>query len=148
MEKILKYTYLMDVSKINIEIERLYDRYQKILKNPNWENLNEARAILYFIGYLYTEQIAPEAIERRLHLLELPLSSDDFFILIDSKSPKIKLYRSDKLFTELEKFYLLIKKYKNKFSGGKYYLDEEKFMKLYNKYNPDKNLKIGERGKF
>lgn len=148
MELLLKYTYLIDIKNIDIQLEKLWQRYQTILKNPNWDDLNEARAILYLVGYIYLETIASEAIERRLHLLKKPISSVKFFTLIDSNSKELRLYRKDSLFIKLEKYYLLIKKFKNRFVGGKYYMDEEKFIKLYNKYNPDKDLKIGERGKF
>jgi len=148
MEKVLKYTYLMDVKKIEQELQRLWDCYQKILNNPNWDDLNEARAILYLIGYWYPEEVAVEAIERRLHLLKAPLTSLEFFELVDSKSEKLTDFRKDEMFAKLEKFYELIKHFKNLHVGGKWYLDEEKFVDLYNKYTPDANLKIRERGKF
>ena len=148
MELLLKYTYLLDVKKIDIQLEKLWQKYQAILKNPNWDDLNEARAILYLVGYIYLETIASEAIERRLHLLKKPISSVKFFTLIDSNSKELRTYRKDSLFIKLEKYYLLVKKFKNRFVGGKYYMDEEKFIKLYNKYNSNKDLKIGERGKF
>ena len=130
MELLLKYTYLIDIKNIDIQLEKLWQRYQTILKNPNWDDLNEARAILYLVGYIYLETIASEAIERRLHLLKKPISSVKFFTLIDSNSKELRLYRKDSLFIKLEKYYLLIKKFKNRFVGGKYYMDEEKFIKL------------------
>lgn len=148
MIDVLKYTYLLDVSKINKSLEDLWTKYEAILKKPNWEDLNEARAILYFIGYIYCEQIAEEAIERRLHLLKKPLNLLDFYSLVDSQSSQINEYRKDPLFVKLEDYYNLIKKNKNRFTGGKFYMDEEKFIKLYNEYNPNKDLKIKERGKF
>lgn len=138
----------MDVSKINADLKRLWKKYQSILKKPNWNDLNEARAILYLIGQIYCERIAPEAIERRLHLLKKPLKIDTFLFIVDSKSKKLANLRKDPLFNKLEKFYVLVKNFKNKFVGGKYYLDEEKFIKLYNKYNPDSKFKIDYRGKF
>lgn len=146
----IKHTYVLDTDKINSTLEGLWDRYQRILKNPNWEDLQEARAILYFIGEIYTEKIAVEAIERRLHLLKVPLSIDEFFHVVDLPSRRGKLdeYRRDELFCELEKLYLIIKKYKNKDVGGKYYLDEEKFIALYNQHNPNKDKRIGYRGEF
>ncbi|MCX6765982.1 MAG: hypothetical protein NT136_03415 [Candidatus Moranbacteria bacterium] len=148
MQLLLKHTYLMDVSKINADLKRLWKRYQAILKKPNWNDLNEARAILYLIGQIYCERIAPEAIERRLHLLKKPLKINTFLLLIDSKSKKLAILRKDSLFAELEKFYILAKGFKNKFVGGKYYLDEEKFIGLYNRYSPNRNIKVGYKGKF
>lgn len=150
MIDVIKYTYILDTDKIDFFLEKLWTRYQEILNNPNWEDLQTARAILYFIGEIYTEKIAPEAIERRLHLLEKPISILEFYHLIDSPKNNGELIgrRHEKLFSDLEKLYLIIKKFKNKDVGGKYYLDEEKLIKLYNSYNPDKNKKIGYRGEF
>lgn len=148
MQNVLKYTYLMDVQNIDKELTRLWVRYQQILNKPNWEDLNEARAILYFIGHIYCENIAPKAIERRLHLLSTPLSLLEFFTLIDTNSSTINQYNNDHLFQQLQQFYLLIKKHKNNFVGGQHYLDEEKFIQLYNSYNPNQELKIKEKGKF
>jgi hypothetical protein len=148
MEKLLKYTYLLDTERINEEVEKLWERYQSILSNPNWDDLNEARAILYILGYLYPEEIAPEAIERRLHLLKQPINIDEFLHMIDFKAHNLDEHRKDKMFVDLEKFYEIIKKIKNRYVGGVWYLDEEKFVELYNKYNPDKEQKIRERGKF
>lgn len=56
--------------------------------------------------------------------------------------------REDELFVKLERFYLAIKKYKNRHEGGKYYLEEEKFLERYSNANPDKELRIGYRGEF
>lgn len=148
MIKLLKYTYTFQVKKIDSELSSYWERYQKLLKNPNWDKLNEARAILYSIGEIYCEQIAVQAIERRLHLLKKPLSFLDFLSVIDRNTSKLKELRKDLLFYELEMFYKAVKKFKNKFTGGKYYLDEEKFIKLYNKYNSNKTLNIGYRGQF
>lgn len=148
MQTLLKHTYLLNVKKVDADLRRLWGRYQAILKKPNWNDLNEARAILYLIGQIYCERIAPEAIERRLHLLKNPLKINTFLFLVDSKSKKLTALRKDPLFAKLEKFYILVKRFKNKFAGGKYYLDEERFIKLYNKYNPNKKDKIQYRGKF
>ena len=148
MEKLLKYTYLMDIKNIAKELSNLWERYQYILNHPNWEDLNEARAILYSVSYLYIEIVAPEAIERRLHLLKEPTSLLDFLALVDSKDKRLTSKRKDKLFLTLEQYYLIIKKFKNKYVGGKNYLDEDKFIKLYNKFNPDKKLRIREKGKY
>jgi len=148
MEKLLKYTYLMDLKKIDLQLKRMWRRYQSIMDEPNWDDINEARAILYLLGQIYCEKIAVEAIERRLHLLKSPISLLDFFSSIDSESEELEKLRRDDLFVTLENFYRIIKKFKNNFVGGKYYLDEEKFIKIYNKYNPQKKMKIGYRGKF
>ena len=127
MIDLLKYTYTLQVKKINSELNKYWQCYQKILKNPNWEKLNEARAILYLISGIYCEQIAPEAIERRLHLLKSNLSLMDFFLVVDRNSEKLTELRKDRLFLKLEGFYKSVKSFKNKITGGKYYLDEEKF---------------------
>jgi len=148
MQILLKYTYLMEVEKIKLELERLWKRYQEILDKPNWEDMNEARSILYLTGNIYCEKVAPEAIERRLHFLKNPINLLEFLTLVDSNSERLTLYRKDPLFSTLEKYYRVIKEYKNKFIGGKHYLDEERFINLYNEFNPDKNLKMKERGKF
>jgi hypothetical protein len=50
MEKLLKYTYLLNIKKISLKLEKLWNRYQEILNNPNWEDINEARAIFYLNG--------------------------------------------------------------------------------------------------
>lgn len=149
MQILLKNTYLLDVEKVEERLSKLWDRYQKILKKPTWKNLNEARAILYLTGQIYCEKIAPEAIERRLHLLAHPMLLLDFLSMVDAGSKEeLKKFRKDELFVKLEKYYKLIKNFKNKFNGGKYYLDEERFIKLYNGYNPDKKLKIKYRGRY
>jgi len=147
MIELMKYTYLLDVQRVELELDKAWKRYQEILEKPSWEDLNEARAILYLTGQIYCEQIAPEAIERRLHLLKQPMTLLDFFSKIDQNSDELPDLRNDHLFLKLEKFYNSVKKFKNRFTNGKYYLDEERFTKLYNKYNPDK-LKIGYMGKF
>ena len=147
MQKLLAKTYLMDVLGVEKELKRLWEKYQKIMKKPTWKSMNEARAILYLTGQVYCEKIAVEAIERRLPLLKSKIKLLDFFVLVDGKDKKLKELRKDKKFKELEAFYLVIKRFKNNFVGGKYYLDEEKFIKLYNKYNPNKE-ELGYRGKF
>lgn len=144
----LKYTYLLDPPKIDQALTDLYNRYQQILQNPDWESLNEARAILYFIGHIYCEEIASQAIERRLHLLKHPITFLNFCTVIDSNSSQLPELRSDKLFAILEECYNIIKKHKNKLTSGKHYLDEERFIDLYNSHNPHQQDKIREKGKF
>mgnify|MGYP007123668028 CR=1 FL=1 len=147
MQKLLAKTYLMDIKGVEKELNRLWDKYQKIMKKPTWKSMNEARAILYLTGQVYCEKIAVEAIERRLNELKEPIKLLEFFTLIDKKDKKLKELRKDKKFKTLEQFYLAIKKMKNKFVGGKFYLDEEKFIEIYNKHNPNR-IKLGYRGKF
>ena len=148
MKNLLKHTYLLEPKKVEKELEKLWDRYEELLDDPSWENLNEARAILYIIGAIYTEDIAPKAIERRLHLLKKPMDLLEFFTVIDSKSKDLKELRKDPLFKKLEEYYEIIKKNKNRFVGGKHYMNEEKFIDLYNKYNPEQDIKIREMGRF
>ena len=150
MITLMKYTYMMQPEKIQEELDKLWDKYQNILENPNsdWEKINEARAILFLTGQVYCEQVAIEAIERRLHLLKDKLSLIEFFNLIDKNSEKLEELRKDDLFNKLEKFYLIIKAYKNKYDKGKFYLDEEKFIQKYEKVNPNKKFKLGYKGDF
>jgi len=150
MIDLMKYTYLMKPEKISEELDKLWNKYQEIisLENPTWKEINEARAILFLTGKIYCEKIAVEAIERRLHLLKEKLSLIEFFDLIDKNSEKLEKLRKDELFKKLEKFYRVIKSYKNKYVKGKYYLEEEKFLKIYEKVNPNKEFKIGYRGSF
>ncbi len=140
MINLMKYTYLRNVEKIPAELDSLWKRYLEIItkENPSWEEINEARAILFLTGQIYCEKIAVEAIERRLHLLKEKLSLIEFFDLIDKNSEKLKEMRKDKLFFKLERFYMVIKGYKNKYIKGKYYPEEEKFLETYSKKNPDK----------
>lgn len=141
---------MMEPKKIQRELDKLWDRYQFIInkKEPSWEEINEARAILFLTGQIYCEKIAVEAIERRLHLLKEKLSLIDFFVAIDKNSKKLNELRKDELFVKLEDFYRVIKGYKNRYAGGKYYLDEEKFIEKHGKVNPKKGLKMGVRGSF
>jgi len=150
MIELMKYTYLLENDKIKKELELMYQKYSGFLAKAEevWEQLNEARAILYLTGQVYCEQIAVEAIERRLHLLKQPIQLQEFLHLIDSNSEKLNELRKDELFAKLEEFYKIIKEYKNKYSKGKFYLDEEKFIETYNKFNPDKELKSGYKGGF
>lgn len=150
MISLMKYTYLMIPEKIKEELDLLWKKYQNILDNPNsnWEEVNEARSILFLTGQIYCEQIAVEAIERRIHLLKEKMTLLEFFDLVDKNSERLNELRNDELFRKLEKFYKIIKEYKNKYNKGKYYLDEERFIEKYESQNPKKNLKIGYKGKF
>lgn len=150
MIALMKYTYLLEPEKIQKELDNLWNKYQDIINSDNstWEEINEARAILFLTGQIYCEKIAVGAIERRLHLLKVKLSLIEFLDLIDKNSDKLEQLRRDELFFKLEKFYRVIKGYKNKYLEGKYYLEEEQFLKIYSKLNPDKKLKMGYRGSF
>lgn len=146
----MKYTYLMEPERVQEELDCLWNKYQEIINqnNPTWEEINEARAILFLTGRIYCEKIAVEAIERRLHLLPAKLSLIEFLDLIDKNSVRLGELRKDELFSRLEQFYKVIKRYKNKYLEGKYYLEEEKFLKTYERVNPKKEFKIGYRGSF
>jgi len=151
MKDLMTYTYLLDNVKIKKELEKLWGRYNEIIMdnlNPSWEEINEARSILYLTGQIYCEQIAVRAIERRLHLLKTKISLIEFFDLIDKNSPKLIDLRKDELFSKLEEFYRIVKDYKNKYTGGKYYLDEERFIDKYHSVNPEKDFNMGYKGKF
>ncbi|MBU4069686.1 MAG: hypothetical protein KJ646_01780 [Nanoarchaeota archaeon] len=150
MIDLIKYTYLMRTDKVEEELNIMHQKYQHILKKAEdmWDELNEARAILFLIGNVYCESIAIQAIERRLHLLKHPLSLIEFLDLIDKNSEKLEELRKDELFKTLENFYRIIKKYKNKYDGGKYYLNEEKFINFYNLFNPNSGESIDYKGSF
>jgi len=104
--------------------------------------------LIYLTGQVYCEQIAIDAIKRRLHLLKEKIELIEFLNLIDKNSERLNELRKDDLFIKLEKFYIIIKTYKNKYNKGKFYLDEEKFIEKYQKQNPERNLKIGYKGSF
>jgi hypothetical protein len=138
MKDLLKYTYLLDLKNIKKSIENLWDEYQKILgkKNLTWEDLNEARAILYFIGYLYPEKIALESLEKRIKFVKPSIGIDEFLLAIDGSDAKIlKKYAKNKKFIQLKDFYLIVKSMKNRVKG-KSYLDEKKFNEIFKKLEP------------
>jgi hypothetical protein len=60
MIELMKYTYLMHPEKIQEELEKYRERYEEIInqEKSTWEEMNEARAILFLTGQLYCEQIA------------------------------------------------------------------------------------------
>jgi hypothetical protein len=135
MKDLLKYTYLLDIENIENEIVRLWERYQKILnkKKLSWEELNEARAILYFLGYLYPEKIAIESLESRIKIIRPKISLDKFFLAIDGNNKEIlKKYKDNEKFNKLKKFYLIVKNIKNKVKNNSY-LDEQRFNEIYSK---------------
>lgn len=138
IEELLKYTYLLDVLKIKELLEKLWGRYQEILdnKNSSWEDLNEARAILYFIGFLYPEEIAQESLRRRVSFLLPKITLEKFLLAVDGKEASVlNEYQNNKEFGSLRDFYLAIKEVKNRTKGNSY-LDEERFNRIYSKLKP------------
>ncbi|MBU4347408.1 hypothetical protein L6249_01735 [Candidatus Parcubacteria bacterium] len=139
MLSLLKNTYLLNNKQTELDIERLWRKYQGVLdkNNPTWEEMNEARAILYFIGYLYPEKIALESLERRIKLIKPKIILDDFLLIIDSQDKKaLSKYKNNKKFNQLKEFYLIVKTIKNKVNKDGTYLDEAIFNKKYNKLKP------------
>jgi hypothetical protein len=138
MKDLLKHTYLLDVEKIEEDIERLWRRYQEILdkKKSSWEDLNEARALLYFLGYLYPEKIALDSFERRVKYIKPSIVLDRFLSAIDGNDKRIlEKYKKNKRFNKLKEFYLIVKDIKNR-TKNKTYLDEKRFNKIYSKLKP------------
>lgn len=138
MKDLLKYTYLLDTENIKKSLDNLWREYQKILddKKSTWEGLNEARVILYFIGYLYPEKIALESLEKRVKFIKPAIDIDEFLLAIDGNDAKIlKKYTKNKKFSQLKEFYLIVKGMKNRVKG-KSYLDEKKFNEIFKKMKP------------
>jgi hypothetical protein len=138
MTELLKYTYLLDVKRIRRSIELLWSRYQGILDNgkSSWEDLNEARAILYFIGYLYPEKIALQSLTSRIKHIKPRISLDRFFLSVDRNDKAILgKYEKNDNFNKLKEFYLAVKDIKNRVKNNAY-LDEERFNGLYSKLKP------------
>lgn len=139
MLNLLKNTYLLDNKKIAADLARLWRRYQKILKNQNssWEEMNEARAILYFIGYLYPEKIALKSMEERIKFVKPKISFDEFLTAVDGCDKKIlKKYELNIKFLKLKDFYSAVKTIKNKVNLDGTYLDEKTFNKKYRSLKP------------
>ena len=139
MLELLKYVYILDNDKIKNSVDNLWNRYQAILdnKNSDWEEVNEARAILYFLGHIFVEIIALESLERRLKFIEPTISIDTFLSAIDSQDEEIlKKYKRNEKFNSLKEFYIIVKNLKNKVNRDGTYLDEETFDKKYNKLKP------------
>ena len=138
MKYLLKYTYLLDLEKINISIENLWKGYQNILndKKSTWEDLNEARAILFFLGHIFCEEMALGSLEKRVKFIRPSISLDDFLLAVDRNDKVVlKKYKNNKNFTKLRGFYLIVKGIKNR-AKGDWYLDEKRFNNIYNKLKP------------
>ncbi len=171
--KLLLNTYLFNIDEIDRILSEMYWRYRNIieyadlnLKRTNlskfelielFEKIETARTFLFFIGVIYCETIASEAIERRLQTFpqKIKIDSLNFMQLIDTPSFKLKLLKYKRLlkktdsdfleqFEILTKFYLLIKEWKNKTqTQGKGYFDEEIFNETKNKLLKRIELEIG-----
>ena len=138
MKDLLKYTYLLNTDRMKKNIERLWERYQKILDNKksSWEDLNEARAILYFLGYLYPEKIVLGSLESRIKYIKPIISLDKFLLAVDRGDETIlRKYRNNKEFNKLKDFYLMVKDIKNRVKNNTY-LDEGRFNEFYSKLKP------------
>ncbi len=137
MIELLKNTYLLNTKEIEKNINSLWNRYQEILdKKSSFEELNEARAILYFLGYLYPEKIALESLENRIKHLIPKINLDDFLVIIDENNEKmLEKYKKNENFQQLKEFYLIVKKIKNKVKNSSY-LDEDRFNEIYLKARP------------
>jgi len=138
IKNLLKYTYLLDTVRIKQNIESLWERYQEILNNKksSWEDLNEARAILYFFGYLYPEKIALESLEKRVKYIRPAITLDKFLLAIDGNNKRVlDKYKNNRKFNKLKDFYLAVKNIKNRVKNNSY-LDEGGFDKIYSKLKP------------
>lgn len=141
IEDLIKYVYILDIKKIEKSIDDLWHEYQKILDNPNvtWEEVNKARAILYFLGHIFAEEIAVESLKRRIIFIKPKISLIDFLMAIDSGNNKIlDKYGRNKKFQMLKTFYLAVKNIKMKIRRKEdaLYLDEERFNEKYKKLKP------------
>ena len=123
---LLKYTYKFDLEKLSEAIEKLWSRYIQIIENENCteDDIYGARAILYFIGYLYVENIALGAIKNRLY----DMSLEDFLVKADK----------GEIDNDLVKFYKIIKDLKNREYKGSY-LGEDLFNEVYEKVTGNKS---------
>lgn len=136
---LLKNTYLLNVDGVKADIERLWGRYQDVLDDPKrtWGDMNEARAILYFLGRIFCEGFAAESLEKRVGWLEPETSLAEFLSEIDAGKDAGTRY-SDRVFYEkLRSFYLAVKNIKNRVNRDGTYLDEATFDKLYSEFKPD-----------
>jgi hypothetical protein len=139
MQILIKHVYLLDNKKLKSDIERLWRRYLGLIdkKDLNWEEANEARAILYFLGYIFVEIIALGSLERRIPLIRPKISLDNFFAAIDRNDKRVSdKYKNNNNFKKLKEFYLIVKSIKNKTHSDGSYLDEETFNKVYKRLKP------------
>ena len=137
---LMKNTYLLKVEEIEKDLERIWDKYQDLIKNSKTkEEITEARVYLYFLGNFYVENFGKGAIESRLKELEItPL---DFYLMVDQNKEELQERRNNETFTKLEKLYNLMKKYKMKVVNN-HYLDEGTFNKKYSEIFYNKEIKM------
>ena len=139
MLSLLKNVYLLDINSIKQDVERLWEEYQNILdkKEISWEEINKARAILYFLGHIFTEKIALESLIGRVNLIKPKILIDDFLAAIDSEDKIIlNKYKNNEHFLKLKNFYLIVKSIKNRVNRDSTYLDEETFDEIYSRLRP------------
>lgn len=138
---LIKYVYLLDIDGIRNSIDDLWFEYQKILDDPgaDWEDINRARANLYFLGHIFAEQIVPESLEKRLKFIRPEITLTNFLIAIDGNDQKILVrYKNNKKFQEIRNLYLATKEIKMRVrrKGDELYLDEKRFNEKYEKLKP------------
>jgi hypothetical protein len=139
MQDLIKHVYLLDNIKIKNDVEKLWRRYLKLInkKDCSWEEANEARAILYFLGYVFVEIIALGSLERWVPRIRPKISLNKFLESVDKKDDKIlKRYEKNIDFQRLKEFYLIVKSIKNRTREDRSYLEEETFNKIYGKLKP------------
>ncbi|OGI15722.1 MAG: hypothetical protein A2Z52_00965 [Candidatus Moranbacteria bacterium RBG_19FT_COMBO_42_6] len=134
---LLACTYRLDVAGVEKNLKILWSEYQKIIhQKSNWKNINRARAILYFIGYIYPEWITVQSLERRIRFIKPPLTLNAFLVTVDRNDQRIlKKYKNNEKFKKLSRFYKIVKSVKNKVANGTY-LDENTFNEQYEKLKP------------
>ena len=137
--RILQNTYLFRVTRIDELITELFYRYINTLNYINTEikngrnhvelveKIESARAILYFLGYIYCESFGIGAIERRLRAFDIePLR---FYEIIDREGTFDLSYLNileTRHFNKIIDFYKMLKKWKNLIiPGHQLYLAED-----------------------
>jgi hypothetical protein len=138
---LIKFTYLLDLEGIKRSINVLWVEYQKILDDPgaSWDDVNRARAILYFLGNIFAEKISVESLERRIKFIKPEISLLNFLSAIDCDNPKVlKSYSDNSRFQAMKEFYLIVKDLKMRINkeGDRLYLDEDRFNRKYKKLKP------------
>ena len=134
---LLACTYRLDVAGVEKKLKIFLSEDQKIIhQKSNWKNINRARAILYFIGYIYPEWITVQSLERRIRFIKPPLTLNAFLVTVDRNDQRIlKKYKNNEKFKKLSRFYKIVKSVKNKVANGTY-LDENTFNEQYEKLKP------------
>lgn len=123
---LMRNTYLLRPDAVEKTLDSIWHKYQHTLDTcKTIEELWEARAYLYVIGYLYPEEFGLQAIERRLKYLQDPMTLQEFLTDVDTGNISAAS-GSDPLFVKLERLYSAIKKYKQLVKNNSY-LDEKRF---------------------